>query len=506
MKNILTIVSLSLMTLHAAGCEYSNVEDGKAANPRRMHLPSVSRSIDGESKDLADSDVAPEPPQPSAVVPSTETTSEADLPKNEAPEGAPGSTTAEQPQTTEQPTQVANVVMADSSSLAWLLAAQNGAISTTPQATMVAAAPQPEYSFAVSGIQMNFLTGTDKDAETQLDREKKILFTLCPGKTFKKEACYRAEIRGRGYSEFKKGKIEWIEHRIENGADRLHDYVSITGRRLEDLKYPRDFKYFKVESTSDDGWLMQGVELRVQFKGKSDWTTIYRNPCVGRWIQKDGDIDQYSFHSIENDQAFCSYFETSTPSFMPSPSTNTDPDCRMQVDLRLSGGSRSDTPFSHDARAWQAAYNTAADETDRTKIMSLSASSAPSYDGNVGVRLGYEAIDDFKSGVKTSYSWTVPDYNCGAHCSPDVAYKLHCASQGDTDTNNSDDMKFKRAIWHFMPGRKEFLADGKCLYHSTFSTALNDELISLYGPHEACLELNDLYKLGGERAFGMLSY
>lgn len=292
---------------------------------------------------------------------------------------------------------------------------------------------------SVTGLQLVLQTGNIPGAGT--DTGGTFMFDLCPTSNFDSQDCFRARFNDKhpNHLTLNNGAYETIDF----GQDpHTGPIIDPTKKDLRFLKYPDDFKYFRIaadpNSAVRQAWLLQGVELRVKAgANNSPYLTVYRNPCVGRWIessQRRGNCNNcYSPHSIENDNAFCLYAETGSA---PNSSTNDTVFAVIPMEDRQT--------FSQSTRTWIDAYR---------------PSEAPVIQPNNGlftVPLHYADIQDFgKNGDNEngdSYTFTVYD----------GADKVK-SDQIQLTTNGNNAVQIHRVIaYSFKPGDRKFIDDKSC--------------------------------------------
>ncbi len=210
---------------------------------------------------------------------------------------------------------------------------------------------------------------------------------------------------------------------------------NIRGKSLADLRYPDDFQYFKITTDrSGDDWLLAGVEVSVKLAGDGDtWTTIYKNPCLNRWI----DDKHSSLHSIQNDVAYCTYLETAMAQY-----ASTD-ERSVVIDIGL-----KEYP-SNPVAGWF-------DANKKDQDFGASVTTLETGSGGTRLaesRLSWEPYDNFLGGKKTSYGFTLPG---------GVAY-LNTTNAIDLRVTSKDAWKVHRvAVASFLPGDPDFINDRKC--------------------------------------------
>ncbi len=80
----------------------------------------------------------------------------------------------------------------------------------------------------------------------------------------------------------------------------------------ENKFYPDDAKYFYIASnaSNSDRLLLAGVSLQLKLSGEPLYKYFYTNGCVWRYIEKEGGHNWYAPFSIDNDDAWCFFFDT----------------------------------------------------------------------------------------------------------------------------------------------------------------------------------------------------
>lgn len=318
-------------------------------------------------------------------------------------------------------------------------------VTTTPaqtrDSTTAPAAPKK-----VEGITVYLQTCSGSHVQDgSTDTDGKIMFDLCPTSNFNDRGCFRARFNDQNPQHISLDAGEYATLNFVQDPQ----LIDSTRKKMKDLKYPDDFKYFRFASDPDnkvhDGWCLQGVELKVKLEDE-DYKPIYRNPCLMRWIEADPEEGQnlYSPHSIENDDAFCLYVENGS-----GDNAGTDDSVFARVPMNQdSGNYRS---FDDTTITWLNAYKVGLGESP--EIVYNRAGSS-----HFEVKLHYNDWDDFGDDDDdqrcASYTWTVYD---GGHRMAETLMKLR--------SSGSDAMKIRRVrAYSFRPGDPSFLSNNECRY------------------------------------------
>lgn len=311
--------------------------------------------------------------------------------------------------------------------------------------------PEAHQSKRVVGLKLLIQTGNIPDAGT--DTGGKFLFDLCPTQDMDNgRNCFRARFNDASPNEL---TLDGSAHEaIDFG--RSSRIVDARRKQMSELRYPDDFKFFRIAPDPEDGvhdaWFLQGVELQVKLEGEGRFKAVYRNPCVGRWIESEG-RNLYSPHSIENDDAFCLYVETGE-----GDDAGTDDSVRALIPMN--DGQNLDPA----ALSWMRDYQSAGETP-----MVL-------YDGSTNhleIPLQYGEMDDFGDNNNDQHgdSYTFTVYN-GRHRMAESRIKL--------EIGGGDGMLLHRfRAYYFRPGDSDFIATGKCRVEE----GIPDQWLDMDDPH-----------------------
>lgn len=313
--------------------------------------------------------------------------------------------------------------------------AGNHVQATRPPTTLDDGTERPRCVTPLTGVRIKVQTGDFRNGGLNSSNGGVLDFTptggsidfaLCPTEDVNNDNCLRAIFTDTGVLALNRGDYETINFT----AASLDAGIEVLGyaRQITDLVYPDDTQFFSFSPYNNDGWLLAGVELQLRFAGENSWTTVYRNPCVNRFVDLHAGIAQRSIHSVVHDTAFCLYLETDT---VNDAGTNSGVD--LHVPLRPGYSVPEETlyainaPVSHDVPYIKSYGN------GMFKI-------APNWES------GEDAYNDFCGGCKTSYGVTF--YKGGFAI--DGRYRL--------EIQGNDGWKVKRIrAYHIMPGSREFI-------------------------------------------------
>ncbi len=298
----------------------------------------------------------------------------------------------------------------------------------------------------VVGLKVLIQTGIVPNAgrDSNGDDPGQIMFDLCPTPNFNSGPCFRASFDDTGYLNLDAGDYETLDF------NQHPEMILPKGKNLADLKYPDDFKFFRFASDPiknvKDAWFLQGVEVKVLLEKENDYRTLYRNPCVGRWIEKQSGKNLYSPHSVEHDDAFCFYVATGK-----GDGAGTDDGVSIEIPMNKNKKDKDGNYMSlnGEAIAWIDSYQNAG-ETPLIKYQEGGSSFT--------VPLQFTEWPDFESGDGTSYAFTV--YH-GQHRMQGNYYKIQA---GGDDAWELAQVK----AYSFKPGDKDFLEKQSCR-HESFS-------------------------------------
>jgi len=328
----------------------------------------------------------------------------------------------------------------------------------------------------VDGLVLKFMTGKFKDMKMD---DEQIRFDLCPTSDFENDPkCFRAKFGDGGFLELNNGKYESIDFtNLPDGSVKV-----LSERKVADLKYPDDFKYFRLAPDCDsaispgwdscDGWFLAGVELLVRPQG-GNFKSVYRNPCVNRWIDEseDGDWSNESPHSLDDD-AYCFYVETCT---------DDDADTESSVKIEI--------PVNQPLETSMTSWLTESYAGEGAKIENVKDGALP-----FGLNWNWFSIGEFDDFERSNFTQSSSPYN---HYSQTTSYG---ATVYDGRNRLKDEYRVKITgddawhlckikVYHIRPGDRAFLDNLACKMDGSspdvwISTQLSDSHVeSQYWPY-----------------------
>lgn len=327
----------------------------------------------------------------------------------------------------------------------------------------------------VDGLVLKLMTGKFRDMKMD---DEQIRFDLCPTSDFENDPkCFRAKFGDGGFLELNNGKYESIDFtNLPDGSVKV-----LSERKVADLKYPDDFKYFRLAPDCDtafspgwdscDGWFLAGVELLVRPQG-GNFKSVYRNPCVNRWIDEseDGDWSNESPHSLDDD-AYCFYVETCS---------DDDADTESSVKIEI--------PVNQPLETSMTSWLTESYAGEGAKIENVKDGALP-----FGLNWNWFTTGEFDDFERSNFTLTSSPYN---HYSQTTSYG---ATVYDGRNRLKDEYRVKITgddawhlckihVYHIRPGDRKFLDSLDCKANKSnlnvwISTQLTDSNVeSQYWP------------------------
>lgn len=285
----------------------------------------------------------------------------------------------------------------------------------------------------VVGLKLHYRIGDLADMGT--DNSGRILFSVGPNEDLNGAGAFRAWFNDDGALVINRNSDETIDFGTHPESQIL------SGKKVSDLT-EADLKYFRIASDPDhpvvDGFYIRSIELLAKFEGEAEFVKVYRNPCVFRWIEKEGNRNLYSIHSIEHDDAFCTTIETADQNL-----ASTDNPISLRIPLSSS--------LTQSAKGWIDSY-----APSRDSITMGYNSSA------VTMALKFADYNDFQRGQSRMYGATIYDGR-------------HRMSESFRISIDGADAWLPSVIHvrHIRPGDPAFLQNGTCMRRYLHGSAVD---------------------------------